>query len=132
MEDIWRAGEHLFQTFLKMPKVNADRTSTAQGKVARSPIAKTKDTHAFTDKTIEHATRLLDCGPMLHRELAIFGVSVLRELCKTRNIQVSSSGRKGDSIRKDYVKALYAYVSFNCVGRVRPLTKWIRNPEQID
>jgi hypothetical protein len=95
-----------------MPKSHTIRDSTtARTKAVRAPIAKTSADNTSTERTIENATILLSRGRLLHRELASFGVPVLKELCKANNVPVASTGLKGGPVRKDYVNALYAYVS---------------------
>jgi hypothetical protein len=94
-----------------MPKSQVTRVSTARAEAVRAPITKPRADHT-SEKSLDNAIRLLNSAPMLHRELALFGVPVLKELCKIRNVSVTPTGKKGGTVRGDYVKALYAYVSF--------------------
>lgn len=101
-----------------MPKA----ASTAETKSVRA--AKTKAVRAYTEKTIENAIHLLSCGPPTQRDLHFFGVGVLKELCKVKDILVTSTGRgrRGEPMKQDYVKALHTYVSLASVPRSTTFT----------
>jgi hypothetical protein len=68
-------------------------------------------------KTLEDAQHLLELGTTKQSGWRSFGVDVLKNLCETKGIPVSSSGRRSSNpIKADYEKALLAHVSFPCIG----------------
>jgi hypothetical protein len=108
---VWYISEKEKKSFVsdpQMPKADV-RASTTHRASVRS--AKTKAADAYAEKTIENAIHLLSCGPPSQRDLLFFGVDVLKELCKTKCILVTSTGWRQDKpLKLDYVRALSKHV----------------------
>jgi hypothetical protein len=83
-------------------------------------------------RTLEDAQRLLELGTVKQSGWRSFGVDVLKNLCETKALAVTSSGRRSnDPIKADYEKALLAYVSFPCISRGCNMTLTISRTIQI-